>query len=170
MKLSEFPLEKQLHTVHDWIKSADQKISVAFALINGVLVAISIPLAKLIFANLSLLSHPPLFILLAEFVTLYIMSEIFVLRALIPKVSSDYSKNSLLFFGSVASLKPTEYRKKIEKLSKKQLEDDFVSQITTSSEIALKKHVRLTASLVTFSLSILFMSVFLVILLTQIYS
>lgn len=170
MRLSDFPLEKQLLSVHDWIKSADQKISITFALINGVLIAISIPLVKLIFANISLLNQPLLFILLVESVVLYILSEVFVLRALIPKVTSKDSKNSVLFFGSIAFLEPAEYRQKIAKLSKKQLEDDYISQITISSEIALKKHSRLTVALLTFSISILFVSAFLAIFLTQIYT
>lgn len=168
MKLSDFPLEKQLLSVHDWIKSADQKISIAFALINGILIAVSIPLTKIILANISLITQPLLFILLSEFIILYTISEIYALRALIPKITSEDSKSSLLFFGSIATLTSSQYKERIAKLSAMQLQNDYISQITICSEIALKKHSRLTGSLLSFAFAIFFLIVFLTAFLAQI--
>lgn len=156
MNISHFNLDKQLDRVHEWIKSADQKVSIAFAVENGVIIALSVPVIRLISNNVTLITNPFVFILLVEAIALFIIAEIYAISALIPQIKPR-NIGSNVYFGSISGKTFEEYKKEIGSTSKSEHTNDMLNQIVVSAEIASKKHNFLRASLMFFSVAV-FMS------------
>jgi hypothetical protein len=135
-------LEKILNRVHEWIRSADQKISI-FLAFEGILVTLLAPslMGWLRFAVRA--CRPFSFLLLCVgtgliFYSFYKM----IFEALMPRVSHALTARSVLFFGDIASFKLLEYQKRVEEINDDEMKTDFVSQIHVSSVIASAKHAK----------------------------
>lgn len=161
MKHSEYPLTAQLNTVHDWIKSADQKIGISFAVINGVALAFIIPSSKIIIENTEYLTNFIFFISLIEVLVFLAIGELCAVLALFPRLKSKVPAKSLLYFGSLATMTPPELRKIIKNTSIKELEDDYVNQLIVSSQISSTKHAQLKNAIQAFIVALIFMFIFL---------
>jgi hypothetical protein len=154
MKVSQFNLEKQLDRVHEWIRSADQKISIAFAVENGIIIALSVPVINILLLHPKILESPVIFVLLCETIILLLVAELYAITALIPNVRPR-KLGSIVYFGSISNQDYKSYGKSIRSYTRKELEDDLLNQVTISSEIAYKKHNYLKASLNYFTAGIL---------------
>ncbi len=162
MKTKEFDLSKQLDRVHEWIKSADQKISITFAVENGVIIALSVPLIATISSHLSLITIPIIFILTTEVVSLFLIAGVYAIFALLPNIKPR-SLDSIIYFGSIKNRTYTEYGTQIKSNTVRMFNNDMLNQISISSEIAFKKHNYLKASLYYFMTAIVMTILFYII-------
>jgi len=147
-------LENILSRVHEWIRSADQKISI-FLAFEGIIVTLLAP-SLIGWIRFTILACRPFsFLLLCSgigfiFYSLYKM----IFEALVPRVAHGLPTRSVLFFGDVASFKLPEYQKRLEQISDDELRADFVSQIHVSSAIASLKHAKFKESVTMTSIGI----------------
>lgn len=84
-------------------------------------------------------------ILIAIFILLFV-GLIFLAKVLIPRIDEQEYKegslttNSILYFGTIAGTKFTDYKKGFCNKNKDQLLNDLLSQVYINSTIALQKH------------------------------
>jgi hypothetical protein len=145
-------LQKNLERVHEWIRSADQKVSI-FLAFEGVVLSFLIPEIKSFYTN-----HPNSG--LKFFTTLLIISSAIyfysickLLFALISRTQPKQHKPSLSFFGDIAKETLKDYRRQTQNAKSEDIEDDFIIQIHVSSVIATKKHSAFITSIKLFAYS-----------------
>lgn len=147
-------LENILNRVHEWIRSADQKISI-FLAFEGIVVTLLAP-SLFDWVQLALLECRPFSLLLLctgigfIFYSLYKM----IFQALMPRVAHNLLTRSILFFGDIASYELHEYQERLKQINDDDLKADFVSQIHTSSVIATLKHGKFKESVTIASIGI----------------
>lgn len=161
MKISQFNLEKQLDRVHDWIKSADQKISISFAIINGVSLAFIIPTSKIIIDHTTYLTSYAFTISLIEALVFLAIAEVCSLLALFPRLKSKLSSKSILYFGSICNMSSKEFKERIRSETSNDLHDDYINQLVISSQICSIKHHQLKNAIQAFVVSLIFMFILL---------
>ena len=159
--MNEDYLTKNLQRVHEWIKSADMKVSI-FLAFEGVILNFLIPEIKLFYSNHS---NNELYIFTALLVAssvLYSYSICKLIFALISRTQPGRYKQSLSFFGDIAKQSLKEYKLQIENAGKKDIENDLIVQTHTSSIIATKKHSAFRDSVWLFvcSMAILVLDIF----------
>ena len=135
-------LERILNRVHEWIRSADQKISI-FLAFEGILVILVAPSVVKCLQFTVHACHPLYFLLLCIGTGLILYSLYkMIFEALMPRVSHTLTTRSVLFFGDIASFKLADYHKLLEEIDDNEMNADFVSQIHASSIIASLKHTK----------------------------
>lgn len=147
-------LELSLERVQEWVKNADQKISIFLAFV-GVLLALCAPLfVSWFLKNVMIFSSLVLFLSLISiyFISLAVMK---IIIALIPKTKKQNYNKSMLFFGDISSHSYSDFAKAMPTMSLSNYRTDLVDQIYISSQIATKKHVYFRDSVVYFFVGII---------------
>jgi general stress protein CsbA len=90
----------------------------------------------------------------------FILSAVLLFASLVLIYFSQYPKtksnnSSLVFFGTVATLKCDEFKKKFKEISKEDYLDDILCQIHINAEILSKKFAHLKSSLILLAISII---------------
>lgn len=129
--------QNQLNVVNDWIKVADQKISILIAIVIGSVGVFSEQLVDL-FAGIILENN--VFATLGFCIWVTTLGWIIVKLILTLAPSVRNSGDSVLYFGHVATMDAGVFSKRITKLSKRKYEQALIEQIHTNSKIASKKH------------------------------
>ncbi|NTW13802.1 MAG: hypothetical protein HGA31_02095 [Candidatus Moranbacteria bacterium] len=142
-------VEKNLARVHEWIKAADQKISI-FLAFQGVLLTLLFPMIFKWFWKHS-------FDFTKWEISLLITASILLLlgvgksfSAIIPRIVNHSKIKSLTFFGHIADNSLSSYRKKLKDATEEELLDDLISQTHASAGVAQTKHVKFRDSMITF--------------------
>lgn len=140
-------LEKVLEQIHEWIRSADQKVSILLAfegvfilafiekIANGLTAALNVPSCCLIF----------LYLLVFLFLILSIWKSI---QTITPRLKHEHKKKSPIYFGDIAQISIESYQEKISTLSSADYSQELVKQIHTCSCIASKKHTAFRDALI----------------------
>lgn len=138
----------------DWIRAADQKVSI-FLAFQGVVLTILIPvLASWIKENYLIISCWQFYILGVG--TAMVIAGIFKSTlAVIPRLKNKSHKKSILYFGHIAQFDLADYKKKISEISDDQYLDEVISQTYVLSIIALKKHQHFRGSILLFLIGLL---------------
>jgi hypothetical protein len=138
-------MEKILDRVQEWIKAADQKISVLLAF-QGVVVGIFAP--KILAWMRTCVSCDGYwsfsFLLFGSASMAF--GAVQILRALSPRVSHTLPKSSISFFGDIAKRTLTDYQNDVAAAGDDAYKDDLVSQTHASAVIANAKHSRFSSS------------------------
>ncbi|MBM3210342.1 hypothetical protein FJZ39_03330 [Candidatus Saccharibacteria bacterium] len=146
-------IEKLLDKIHDWIKSVDQKVSIALALEVGVLALIAVPTTKLIQHSFFDLNWSQIGLLVVSFV-LFAYGMLKAVWALKPRLRLPKKMTSLLYFESISRMKYEDFRKKLNAQRTPAYKEELAAQVHTSSVIASKKHRALAESLILFVLAV----------------
>ena len=142
-------LEESLRRVHEWIRSADEKVSIFLAL-QGVALTILFPK---VFSwtedNFDKFSCLDFFILLMGMVLIAISlcKSVF---AIIPSLDKKKHKKSMTYFGDIAEFKLEDFQKMVEGASDKEYGEELINQIYISSGIAKKKHTQFREAITAF--------------------
>lgn len=162
-------LEKSLLRVHEWIKSVDQKISIALVLEAGILVILLKPTYSFL---MRIQPSQGLYItvLLVTALVLFGMAIIKAIVALAPRLRPPKDTSSILYFGSIAELDLKSFSKKVKKLKSTEYSDDLIHQIHVSSAIARKKHTALADSLYLMVFSLIPWTIALLLMWVKIYA
>ena len=139
-------LEKNLTRVQEWIKAADQKISILFAFEGVMITLFSVPIFQWLGSHWFLFSFLSTLTCVASF---FLLSWGFIklIFSLAPQISRTYDKKSLIFFGDIAKVSLQEYSVAVDEMTEVQYREDLIEQIFTSSQIALIKHKSFKESL-----------------------
>jgi len=146
-------LELTLQNVRTWIGLVDQKVNILLVLQFGVLAIVLKPAYDLLTGKSTTWNQLSLLILVFA-VCFYVYSIVKLAIAIKPRVKSE-QKESLIFFGSIASMNLDDYKKAVNKSKKKDYKNDLISQISVTSKISNLKHQNYTDALILFGLSIL---------------
>ncbi len=150
-------IESILNRIHDWIKSADQKVSI-FLGFQGVILAVllqkTINTPTLFIRDY--LNLPVVFLYIGTFVLLYSLYK--SIMALFPRLKKDSNTKSISYFGDIAKLELNDYRKDVNATSDENYIDDLISQIHISSKIADKKHRYFAEAIILFTIAIVILS------------
>lgn len=139
-------IEKILDRIQEWIKAADQKISVLLAF-QGVVLTLIAP--KLLAWFRFAVAHGRLtsFSLLLLGSLALLAGVVHILRALIPSLKHVLPSASITFFGDIAGMKLADFKNAIAGANDASLKDDLIAQAYVSASIASKKHVRFVSSI-----------------------
>lgn len=151
-------LEENLTRVQDWIKSADEKISIWLAF-QGVFVTLLTPylFTSTFFVRLFAFCSSQILIFVS--VIVFIGYSIFnAVSALIPRLKNNTGKKSLIYFGDIASLDLEEFKKELKSYSESDYEEDLKKQIYISSKISSKKHKLFKDSIISFFIGVFIMA------------
>ena len=162
-------LEKSLARVHEWIRSVDQKISIALVLEAGVLVILMKP-TYTFFMRL----HPSpgvlVVVLLVATMVLFGAAMLKAVIALAPRLRPPKSTKSVLYFGSIATMELKAFSRKVKRAKKDDYATDLIQQIHVSSVISQRKHQALADSLYLMLAALIPWLVALVIMWARIYA
>lgn len=137
-------LESNLTTIHEWIKSADQKASIFVAISIGLLAFGGNEYVNFMIERLA---NSPLWLILLSVICIVTLGWSIVKALLIIKPSLSNNATSVTFFGHIAQWNLKTYRKKINAMNKKDYWNEITEQIVTTSKIAQKKHSELSESI-----------------------
>jgi hypothetical protein len=144
-------LEKDLDRIQQWIRQADQKISI-FTGFQGIVIAILFP-DVLHWLSTDLTSKSIILTLLAVVASVLIICGFaFSLIALIPTLTGNGDSGSLSYFGDIAKLSFSEYKKQMSEADENQHVNDLLRQIHINAIICSKKHNGLRTSMMYFSI------------------
>lgn len=144
-----------LDRVHEWIRSADQKISILLAFQAALVAFVAPKMLHWFYLSVRTCNFLSSVLFLVA-VGLAIYSFIKIFGALVPRTKNKAEEKSVTFFGDIASMTLPKYKKRLESISHAELEDDFIQQIHASAEIATIKHKNFTASIKALGLGIIF--------------
>ena len=149
-------LENNLNRVHEWIRAADNKVSILLAL-EGIIITllISDSVSSLVGGFQYGCWSTTLFV--AGFVLLFVSAYKAIL-AIIPRLKRGKKEPSLIYFGDVANMDLKTYEGEIRKLSEKDYESQLLEQIHISSVIAASKHKHFRDSIITLAFSFLLLT------------
>jgi hypothetical protein len=138
-----------LRDAHEWIKTADQKVSI-FLTFQGVLITLFFFKAHTWllenYLNLCLLN---LLFIVAGIVLLAI-SILKSLKVIVPQLTKKENTRSLIYFYDIAKFSMENYKKKMKTFNDKQYKAELLEQIYISSNIAMKKYKLFEDSIVFF--------------------
>ena len=124
-------LETNLERVHEWIKAADQKVSI-FLAFQGVVVA-------LLFSDIFFWIKRSAIKMSSVSIILFIISLVLICfsfyksaMAIIPRLKNHKGKKSITYFGDIASIGLDHFRKNIKEISKEDYDEELISQIHIS--------------------------------------
>lgn len=155
----EIDLDEQISNAKDilsrtdnWISACDNKASITFGFIGALFAVIfaTDTIKKLYHVVLNAWGKGCVgkiydVILIAAFLLLFV-GLIFLAKVLIPRINEQEYKegslttNSILYFGTIAGTKFTDYKKAFCNENKEQFLNDLLSQVHINSMIALQKH------------------------------
>ncbi len=148
--------EKILDTVGEWIRSADQKVSV-FLAFEGVLLTILIPnYSKTITDRftthvVSLLNGA----LIISAAIAFLIAVIGTLIAIFPRTSNKVKSH--LYFGSIKAMTVTKYKRDMEAMTKENYFEELCEQVHTNAGIAIKKYFYFQTAILTFIIGLIFL-------------
>lgn len=146
-------LEKTLDRIHEWIRAADQKISIFLAFEGIVITLLALPVLSWIKEKYSFFDSAILFLLYISF-SILIYGFFKILFALSP-VLRQKQGDSFTYFGDIAKTKFEKYKSRISRATQKDYKNELVEQIFVVSKIANRKHTHFRDSLLLFCLGIL---------------
>lgn len=137
--LTKNDLETNLERVHEWIKSADQKVSIFLAFQGVVLTLLFSGIFSWATENLKDLSCKNLLLFISG--TILVSYSIYKsTSAIIPRLAKDKKKKSITYFGDIAKFDLGDFKKAIKEMSADEYESELTEQIHISSKIATRKH------------------------------
>lgn len=145
-------LEKILDRTQEWIRAADQKISIFLAFEGIIIALIFFPILSWV-KQLILQFDYLIFLLiyLSSFLLLYgLVKMIFVLSSILR--IKQKKGNSFTYFADIALSKFEDYKNRVNTLTKKDYKNELINQIFISSDIAYRKHTHFKDSLLLFFL------------------
>lgn len=151
-------LELMLNRVHDWIKAADQKVSIFLAFQGVILTILFSNFSSWEFTNLLTLSYLE-FVLLMLSVILFVFSISKSISAIIPRLNMNRLKKSLTYFGDIAQMDNNKYSVMLKTASNNIYRSDLIDQIHISSKICTYKHKEFSNAIITFILGIILLLV-----------
>ena len=107
-------LENNLNRVHEWIRAADNKVSILLAL-EGIVITLLLSDSLASYAKSFQYNCWNIVFIIASLVLLFISAYKAVL-AIIPRLSRKRKKLSLFYFGDVAEMDLKEYNKALKEL------------------------------------------------------
>lgn len=132
--------EENLKRVASWITHSDQKVGISLLIQGGLLGFLTTTRAedikKIISQPFDLL-HFVLYLLLILFIFFILKGGFYSYKALFPDVQSRES--SLFFFGSIAGMGLTQFKREFSQLTEDAVEDQLNNQTFITSQIALSK-------------------------------
>ncbi len=146
-------LEISLGRIHEWIRAADQKVSILLAF-QGVLATIAAPRLFDLITEAVRDYHPLSFLALAVACYFSFDSFLKIFHALVPNIHNGHLRRSITFFGDISSFSLQEYQQRLDSASDADYREDLVQQIHTSAKIATTKHQNFTAAIKSFALAI----------------
>lgn len=139
--LNKNDLELNLNRVHEWIKSADQKISIFLAFQGVVLTLLFIKVFSWVVKNLTNFSCINLLLLiLGVIIVAYSIYKSFF--AIMPQLNNSKKRKSLIYFKDIAEFDLDDFEKKVQEMSSDEYEKELIEQIHKSSGIATQKHLQ----------------------------
>ncbi len=148
-------LESNLARVHEWTKSADQKVGVFLALQGIVLTIVFPPAISWIIQNLSYSN----FVMLIIGCVLILLSLYKSIFAVLPRLTKNSAEKSITYFGDIAKFSLKGFKEAVKGLSEEQYEDELIEQTYISSGIALRKYVQLRESVLSFLGGVVLLSI-----------
>ena len=91
--------------------------------------------------------------LFSLFMVTFMISTIYILKVIVPRVSHNSNKKSSIFFSEIAEMSQDEYVKFVESQSAQDLAKDYANQIHTLSRIMVIKYANIQKSIFYFGLS-----------------
>ncbi|MCH8272029.1 MAG: hypothetical protein IIB41_02130 [Candidatus Marinimicrobia bacterium] len=91
--------------------------------------------------------------LFSLFMVTFMISTIYILKVIVPRVSHHSNKRSSIFFSEIAEMKEDEYIKFVESQSAEDLSKDYANQIHALSRIMVIKYANIQKSIYYFGLS-----------------
>ncbi len=91
--------------------------------------------------------------LFSLFMVTFMISTIYILKVIVPRVLHNSSKKSSIFFSEIAGMNQDEYVDYIESQSSEDLAKDYANQIHTLSRITVTKYANIQKSIFYFGLS-----------------
>ena len=147
--LTKQDLENNLRRVHEWTKSADQKISILMAFQGLYITALVAVLSKLYTKESTDLTTWQMLLVVGSIACL-LLSFVKSLWALLPRLKSQEGKPSLTYFGDIAAITRDEFHQKIREATDELYMTDLTDQIYISSRIATTKHKHFRSSVILF--------------------
>lgn len=145
--------EANLTRVHEWIKAADQKVSIWIAF-QGILVAVITPyFSDHIFPSIFEQSWVVI-VLLVFSICLYGYGFFQSILAITPSLKTKKGKKSLIYFGHVAEMDFDDFELKLDQYTEEDYLKDLKRQIHISSKIAFRKHKEFRYSIIFFFSSV----------------
>jgi len=151
--IDKIDLENNLNRVHEWIRAADQKVSI-FLAFQGVVITFLFP--KLLSwspRSLGSISWASILALLAGLIFL-LYGLIKSVCALIPRLKKKTKGESFIYFGDIAEMNFGYFKKGLAKLDGKDYENELIKQIYISAKIAKTKHQQFGDSIISFLLGL----------------
>jgi hypothetical protein len=137
--LSKNDLETNLERVHEWIKAADQKVSIFLAFQGVVLTLLFASIFSWATENLKTLPCKRLLLFVSG--TILIGYSIYKsTSAIIPRLAKDKKKKSITYFGDIAKFDFGDFKRAIKETSADEYQNELIRQIHISSKIAARKH------------------------------
>ena len=91
--------------------------------------------------------------LFSLFMITFMVSTIYILKVIVPRVMHNTNKRSSIFFSDIAELSQDEYIKYVEEQSSEELAIDYATQIHTLSKIMVVKYANIQRSIFYFGMS-----------------
>lgn len=153
INMNKADLENNLNRVHEWIRTADQKVGI-FLAFQGVVITIVIPkVMNWIFIELRILSWLDILVILIGLVLLF-YGLIKSVCALIPRLNKNTKEKSPIYFGDIAEMNLSDFKRELTELNEKGYEDELIKQIHISARIAKTKHRQFRDSSISFLLGL----------------
>jgi hypothetical protein len=149
--------EQTLDTIREWIKAADQKVSI-FLAFQGITLTLLIPnYLKSITARFqtNTMSYWNEFFIISA-TLLLALAICNALDAVLPRLGNNKKNMSLLYFGSIAAMSPQQYTADMKNLTEAKYLDELLSQIHINSKIAYSKHKKFWNSIIFFIIGMTF--------------
>ena len=91
--------------------------------------------------------------LFSLFMITFMISTIYILKIIVPRVLQSSNKKSSIFFSEIANMDEDEYVNFVEEQSAEDLSRDYANQIHTLSKIMVAKYANIQKSIFYFGLS-----------------
>lgn len=91
--------------------------------------------------------------LFSLFMVTFMISTIYILKVIVPRVSHHSNKKSSIYFSDIADMNEYEYVKYVEEQSSEDLATDYANQIHTLSKIMVAKYGSIQKSIFYFGIS-----------------
>lgn len=143
-------LEQTLDRINEWIRAADQKISI-FLAFQGVFLALLAPEFIRWTITVLIASSWSFFFM--------ILTLVFLIAAIGKSIEALASrlrgeKESLIYFGDIAKFELQNYKEKLDNMTAINYRDQLIEQIHTVAKISLKKHKDFRVSIALFALGV----------------
>jgi hypothetical protein len=142
-------LENNLQRIHEWTRSADEKVSI-FLAFQGIVLTL---LFERVFSwtknNFTLLCNGYYVIAVIIALVLIAFSIHKSTSAIRPRLNGG-KKKSIIYFGHISSLDSESFKKEVKNTNQNDYEDQLIDQIYISSKIASRKHTQFRDALICF--------------------